>query len=253
MATPSQDFIQVQQVREGFMIMKDASMKGILAVSSLNFALKSEEEQEAIIYNFQNFLNSLDFTCQILVTSRKVNLTGYIEKIKELEKNQANELLRMQTVDYRKFIEEIVLGGSIMTKNFYVVIPYYPLIEVGMAKEQLKAASDEAAQGDLLGLQNTKIEDPNNPTDFNSNAAPKANPSLAEAKKMNAKLTEKQFKAGKFQLGQRMEYTALGLRRSGLKAVALDSRELIELLWSFHNPKQSEQGYYPQVPPELIN
>ncbi|MDD4409131.1 MAG: hypothetical protein PHW52_00580 [Candidatus Pacebacteria bacterium] len=247
MATPAQDFIQVQQIREGLMIMKDGSMKGVLAVSSLNFALKSDEEQEAIIYNFQNFLNSLDFTCQILVTSRKVNITGYIEKIKGLEKVQQNELLRMQTADYRKFIEELVTGGTIMTKNFYVIVPYYPLIEVGMAGEQMKAASAEASQGDLLGMKNTKIEDPNDP-----NSAPKTNPSLADAKKINAKLTEKQFKIGKFQLNQRLEYAILGLRRSGLKAFALDSKELIELLWSFYNPKQSELGYYPQVPPELI-
>ncbi|OQB10696.1 MAG: hypothetical protein BWY21_00177 [Parcubacteria group bacterium ADurb.Bin216] len=247
MANPSQDFIQVQQIREGLMIMKDASMKGVLAVSSLNFALKSDEEQEAIIYNFQNFLNSLDFTCQILVTSRKVNIAGYIEKLKGIEKTQQNELLRMQTTDYRKFIEEIVLGGTIMTKSFYVVIPYYPLLEVGMAAEQMKAASAEASQGDLLGTQNTKIEDPSAP-----DQPPKPNPSLSEAKKINAKLTEKQFKAGKFQLNQRLEYAVLGLRRSGLKAFALDSKELIELLWSFYNPKQSEQGYYPQVPPELI-
>jgi hypothetical protein len=249
MATPAQEFIQVEQIREGFMIMKDASMKGILAVSSLNFALKSEEEQEAIIYNFQNFLNSLDFTCQILVTSRKVNITGYLEKIKELEKNQKNELLRMQTADYRKFIEEIVLEGSIMTKGFYVIVPYFPLIEVAMATEQMKAATAEASQGDLLGgTQGAKTDNPGDP-----NAAPKINPSLSgDAKKINAKLTEKQFKAGTYQLSQRLEYVALGLRRSGLKAAALDSRELIELLWSFYNPKQSEQGYYPQVPPELI-
>jgi len=68
--------------------MKDKSLKGILLVSSINFALKSEEEQEAIIFNFQNFLNSLDFSCQIVVNSRKVNITGYIEKIKKLEDEQ---------------------------------------------------------------------------------------------------------------------------------------------------------------------
>lgn len=248
MAPPSQDFIQVEQIKEGMMIMKDGSMKGILVVSSLNFALKSEDEQSAILYNFQNFLNSLDFSCQILVASRKVNITGYIEKMKDLESKQPNELLRMQTADYRKFIEELVAGGSIMTKNFYVIVPYFPLIEAAMVSEQLAAAATEASQGDLLGTQNVKIE---NTGDDPGKVAP-INPSLGEAKKINAKLTEKQFRVGKYQLGQRMEYVALGLRRSGLKASTLGSEELIELLWSFHNPHQSEQGYYPQVPPELI-
>ena len=79
---PSQQFIPIQQIREGIMIQKDKSLKGVILVSSLNFGLKSEDEQMAIIYQFQNFLNSLDFSCQIIVNSRKVNITGYIEKIK---------------------------------------------------------------------------------------------------------------------------------------------------------------------------
>ncbi len=78
---PSQQFMPVEQIREGVMVMKDKSLKGILLVSSLNFALKSEDEQMAIIYQFQNFLNSLDFSCQIVVNSRRVNITGYIDKI----------------------------------------------------------------------------------------------------------------------------------------------------------------------------
>jgi len=130
MPIPSQQFIPVDQIREGVMIMKDKSLKGILLISSINFALKSEEEQGAIIFNFQNFLNSLDFSCQIIVNSRKVNITGYVEKIKKLEDAQKNELLKIQTADYRRFIEELVAGGSIMNKNFYIVVPYYPLVEL---------------------------------------------------------------------------------------------------------------------------
>ena len=127
---PSQQFIPVEQIREGIMVQKDKSLKGVLLVSSLNFALKSEEEQMAIIYQFQNFLNSLDFSCQIIVNSRKVNITGYIEKIKELEEKQENQLLKIQTSEYRSFIEEIVSTGSIMTKKFYIVAPYFPMLEI---------------------------------------------------------------------------------------------------------------------------
>lgn len=94
-------------------------------VSSLNFALTSEEEQNAIIYQFQNFLNSLDFSCQIIVQTRKLNISGYIEKLKELEKNQGDELLRIQTTSYREFVESMMAGGAIMTKNFFIVIPFY--------------------------------------------------------------------------------------------------------------------------------
>ena len=127
---PTQDFIPVEKIKEGVMIMKDKSLKGILIVSSLNFALKSAEEQTAIIYQFQNFLNSLDFPAQIIAESKRINMTGYVEKIREMEKNQTNELLKIQTAEYIKFIEDIIGGGSIMNKEFYVVVPYFPMTEL---------------------------------------------------------------------------------------------------------------------------
>ena len=93
-------------------------------VSSLNFALKSDDEQQAIIYQFQNFLNSLDFPLEIVVQSRVLNITGYLDKLKHLEEKQKNELLKIQTAEYQKFIRELIVGGSIMSKNFFVVVPF---------------------------------------------------------------------------------------------------------------------------------
>jgi hypothetical protein len=121
----TQDFLEIEQIREGVLLLKNKSLRGVLMVSSLNLALKSEEEQNATIFQFQNFLNSLDFSCQIVVQSRRLNITGYIEKLKELEAKQTNELLKIQTSGYREFIETIIRGGSIMTKSFFVVIPFY--------------------------------------------------------------------------------------------------------------------------------
>ena len=123
----AQEFLEIADIREGVMILKDKSLRSIMLISSLNFALKSEEEQAAIIYQFQNFLNSLDFFCQIIVHSQRLNLTGYIEKLKDLETSQPNELLKMQTRDYREFIENLVATGTIMTKSFYLIVPFYPL------------------------------------------------------------------------------------------------------------------------------
>ena len=123
----TQQFLEIDQIREGIVILKDKSLRGVMMVSSLNFALTSEEEQNAIIYQFQSFLNSLDFSCQIVTQTRKLNITGYIEKIRELEKNQENELLKIQTASYREFIETLVAGGSIMSKSFFVVVPFYLL------------------------------------------------------------------------------------------------------------------------------
>ena len=122
--TSTQDFLEIEQIREGVVVLKSKALRGVLMVSSLNFALKSEDEQNATIYQFQNFLNSLDFFCQIVVQSRKLNITGYLEKIKELEGKQENDLLKIQTAGYHDFIKELVGTGVIMTKTFFVIVPF---------------------------------------------------------------------------------------------------------------------------------
>ncbi len=120
----TQDFLEMSQIRDGVIILKNKSLRGVLITSSVNLSLKSSEEQTAIINQFQSFLNSLDFTCQIIVQSRKVNLTGYIELIEKWKEEQENELLQYQTENYKKFIKEFIEKESILTKKFYVVIPY---------------------------------------------------------------------------------------------------------------------------------
>lgn len=120
----TQQFLEADEIREGIMILKNKTLRGILMVSSLNFALKSDDEQTATIYQFQDFLNSLDFSLQIVVQSRKLNVTGYLEKLKDLESKQENELLKTQISEYRKFIKELILRSSITSKNFFVVIPF---------------------------------------------------------------------------------------------------------------------------------
>ncbi len=128
----TQDFLEMEQIRNGVIILKNKAMRGVLLVSSTNFALKSAEEQNSIIYQFQNFLNSLDFSCQIVCQSRRLNVTGYIEKLKDLEKKQSNKLLKLQTAKYRDFIEEMVETQDILVKNFFVIIPYTSLEATGL-------------------------------------------------------------------------------------------------------------------------
>lgn len=120
----TQDFLEFEEIREGIIILKNKGFRMVLMVSSLNFALKSDEEQSAIIYQFQNFLNSLDFSCQIIVQSRKLNIVGYLEKLKEIEKRERDELLKIQIREYIKFIGKIMQRGTIMQKTFYVVVPF---------------------------------------------------------------------------------------------------------------------------------
>jgi len=209
----TQQFLEFAQIKKGTIILKNKTLRGILMVSSLNFALKSEEEQAAIIYQFQAFLNSLDFSCQIIVQSRRTNITGYFDKLKELEKKQENELLKIQTIEYRKFVESLVEEETIMRKTFFVVVPY----SLGEVKDTNKG---------LIGGFFRKPEIP--------------------------RLSEEDFKRCRSQLWQRMEFVAIGLRRCGLSVVPLTTPELIELFWSWHHPKEAEVGYYPEILPDLI-
>ena len=213
----TQAFLEVQDIREGVLLLKNNSIRGILMTSSINFALKSEEEQTATIYAFQNFLNSLDFFCQIVVQSRNINITPYLDSLKDLEERQTNELLKKQTTSYREFIKEMVVGDVVMTKSFYIVIPYNLM--------------------EIFGIKGTQKK-------FNFGAAPGST--------NNKPITDDEFERCKAQLWQRMEYVSMGLRRCGLEAIPLTTPELIELFWSIHHPDQAEIGYYPEILPELL-
>ncbi|HEB13416.1 MAG TPA: hypothetical protein ENI13_00365 [candidate division CPR3 bacterium] len=208
----TQQFLQVEEIREGMLILKDNAVRGILMVSSQNFALKSEEEQQAIIFQFQNFLNSLDFPIQISIQSRRLNITGYIDNLKKLGEAQENPLLKKQTNDYRQFIEKLIGGGSIMSKTFFVTVPFSLI-------ESLPA-------GGKSKFSNVKVK--------------------------GGKFSEEEFQRMRNQLWQRMEFVALGLRRAGLQTIPLNTEELIELFWSWHHPKEAEVGYYPEIPPEML-
>ena len=212
MPAATQQFLEFEDIKDGVLVLRDKSLRGIIMASSLNFALKSQEEQEAIIYQFQSFLNSLDFSIEIVVQSRKLNITGYLDKLKQLETQQENELLRVQTAGYREFVKDLIGKGSIMAKNFFVVVPF-TLVEIP-------------------GMKKTK-------------GFFKKQPQQQTA------LSDSFFQRAKNQLWQRMEFVALGLRRCGLQAVPLRTSELIELFWALHHPEEAEVGYYPEIPPEL--
>jgi len=132
----TQQFLALEEIKEGVVVLRNKALRGILMVSSLNFALKSEEEQQAIIYQFQSFLNSLDFPLEIVVQSRRLNMTGYLNKLKDLQANQESELLQTQTAEYERFIRELITEGSIMSKNFFVVVPFASIDIPGVKKKE---------------------------------------------------------------------------------------------------------------------
>ncbi len=122
----TQNFIPIKEVRDGIVILKDGSMRALLMTSSLNFALKSEDEQQSIIFQFQNFLNSLDFSIQIFLQSRRLDIRPYIALLEGRQKEQTNDLLKIQIKEYIQFIKTFTENTNIMTKTFFIVVPYTP-------------------------------------------------------------------------------------------------------------------------------
>lgn len=198
---PSQEFVPIQEVREGVLILKDGSMRAVVLASSINFALKSIEEQEAIIYQFQNFLNSLDFTVQIYIQSRKLDIRPYLALLDDRLKAQSSDLMRMQITEYINFIKGLTEISSIMTKSFFVVIPY--------AGSSLKSSSSH-----LFGKKDT---------------------ATVEKNKDDA------FEEVKSQIEQRVSVVEQGLARCGVKVARLGSEELVELFYRIFNPGDAEK------------
>lgn len=219
MEQSTQEFLEIKDIRDGVLILKNNQVRGILMVSSVNFALKSEDAQNSIIYAFQNFLNSLDFYCQIIIQSRNINITPYIDTIKKLEEHQTNELLKTQTASYVEFIKELVKGENVVTKSFYVIVPYLLTDALGVG--------GLAKQYNVLG-------------------------SFGKKKSHQEGMSDEDFDKCKVQLWQRMEFLANGLRRCGLDAAPLTTPEIVELFWAIHHPSEAEAGYYPEIAPELL-
>jgi len=122
----TQAYLPIKEIKEGVVLMSDHSLKAVVMVSAMNFALKAEDEKNAIIFSYQSFLNSLDFPIQIVASSRQLDLSNYLESVRAAAETQQNPLLKIQSEEYINFVNELLEYSSIMEKRFYVVIPYYP-------------------------------------------------------------------------------------------------------------------------------
>ena len=123
---PTQRFLDIAEIREDVILLKDGSLRAVLLASSINFALKSADEQEALIQAYIQFINGLDFPLQIVIQSRRMNIDPYLAALAEQYKKQSNELLKTQIKEYTAFVKDLVELGEIMQKRFYVVVPYDP-------------------------------------------------------------------------------------------------------------------------------
>lgn len=182
--------------------MKNGSLRAVLMISSINFALKSIDEQDAIIYRYQNFLNSLDFSVQIIISSRQLNIDNYLQVLVDQEKKQTNELLRMQTSSYVEYINGLVKMANIVSKIFYIVVPFSSL-ESSVSGIMSKFGLAKGSANILLGRE--------------------------------------AFEKYKDQLFQRVDHIIENMGGTGLRMTMLNTQELIELYYNLYNPETIEK------------
>ena len=197
----TQQYLDIAEIKENTVLMRDGSMRAVILVSSINFALKSEDEQNALISVYVSFLNNIDFPLQIVVQSRELDITNYLASLKKKEKEQTNELLKVQTAEYIQYIGELISMGKIMSKHFFAVVPYNP-------------ASD-LHKGFFSSLMDTFKPE-----------------SLIRVK-------GETFKKHRIKLTIRVDNIISGLSSIGLNAVEMDTQSLIELYYNTYNPVTS--------------
>jgi type IV secretory pathway VirB4 component len=199
----TQEFVPIKEVRDGIVILKDGSMRAIVLSSSLNFSLKSDDERNAITAQFQDFLNSLDFPVQIAIQSRRLDIRPYLALLEEQYKVQLNDLMKIQTREYIEFIKKFTESTNIMTKSFFVVVPYEPAIV-------------NVKGGPLSMFQKKSNEEA-------------------------GKIKETTFEENRTQLEQRVGVVEQGLVRCGIRVIRLGTEEVIELFYKVFNPGDTEK------------
>ncbi|MDO8667769.1 MAG: hypothetical protein Q7K35_01570 [bacterium] len=197
----TQQYLDIAEFRDDTIIMRDGTLRAVLLVASINFALKSEDEQNAIIASYVRFLNNIDFPLQIVIQSRELNIDNYLVFLRQKEKEQTNELLKLQTAEYLQYISELISLGKIMSKRFYVVVSYNPLSD-----------KQKGFFSKLVGF-------------------------LKPASLI--KMKGEKFLRRRLELNRRVENIIGGLASIGINSVSLDTQSLIELFYNTYNPETS--------------
>lgn len=201
-AKASQEFVPIKEIQDGIVVLKDGGLRAVIMASSINLSLKSEDEQTATLLQFQNFLNTLDFSLQICVQSRKFNITSYVALLEERLKEQNEPLLKIQTEEYIKFIKDFTESTNIMTKHFFLVVPLQP-------------TRNSEGKGGVID----KV--------LPANKAPETD-------------SEKSFSEERSQLEQRVSLVEQGLSRIGIRTVQLKTEDEVELFYRVFNPGDAE-------------
>ncbi len=205
-AQATQDFVPIKEVRDGIVILKDGSLRALLMASSINLALKSRDEQEAVIGQFQNFLNSLEFSVQFFIESRDLDIRPYVALLEERYAAQLDDLMKIQIREYIAFIKDFTSRSNIMSKNFFIVVPYDPAL---------------IARGVGIGTAIGAL--------------------LANKEAAAATVSDQQFEEYRTQLEQRVAVIEQGMVRTGVRVAPLGTEEVIELFYKLFNPGELEK------------
>lgn len=201
----TRQLVSVTDIRESVLFIGGGSLRLVMEISAINFELRSEEEQLAILQGFQQFINSVDFPIQIIINSRKYDIANYLKLVEEATVSLTNELLKLQASEYMKYVAELSELANIMSKKFYIVIPFFAFEAPGKA-------------GVMDSLRN-----------------------LFKPAKTSSQITEEQFQTYKNQLLQRSELVLSGLVGLGLRTRILEQEELLRLFQSLYNPQTTLQ------------
>lgn len=201
--TSTQATLLISELRDNVVIMKDGSFRAVVACKSINFDLMSDVEREAVEYSYQNFLNSLRFTTQILVRSQRVDIRPYIEKLSEIRRNNDNMLLGVLMDDYINFIDILSQEANIMDKSFFIVIPYYTSADAEKVLQQTK----------------------NFFKSFSKSKTPEV-----------TRIDRATYDKALSELNNRVDSVISGLFQIGIQSVRLNTKELAELYYNFNNP-----------------
>lgn len=204
----TQQFIDIAGIKEGIVILNNGSYRLILSTSAINFSLKSEQEQNSLIFQYQGFLNSLHFPIEIVIQSKKLDLNQYLKKITDIKNKQSNELLAIQTEDYIDFVGQLIDMANIMKKSFFVVIGFDPIAIKSSVFDKLFSKKDQPAQ---------------------------------------LRVSDTEFKRYKSQLLERANIVASGLGAMGLHCVQLTTEEIIELFYKIYNPEVADKERFTDV------
>lgn len=199
----TQTTLLISELRDGMAIMKDGSFRAVVACQSINFDLMSETEREGVEYSYQNFLNSLNFTAQILIRSQRVDIGPYLNRLVEIRRNNDNMLLGILMDDYINFIDALSQEANIMDKSFFIVIPYYPSADFEKQLYQTKNL--------LSVIQRSKAQ----PV---------------------ARIDRATYDKAKVEIDNRVDQVMSGLYQIGINSVRLNTKQLAELYYDYNNP-----------------